>query len=141
VAAFVTAIGMNFSIWLFSLCACQSFLLFDVWFFVKVWEKEQKHDAMETNPHHESFGIFAVGYPKKLELMGEDSDKLNLVWREWENGGFKLWMIFPSKTFYEISMKISKFDENFHENLKVWWKFPWKSQSLMKISIKISKFD
>lgn len=76
--AIVVVIEMNFSIGRCSLRVFQSFLLLAVILLVKVGEEEQEHDAVKTDPHHESLRVLAIG-PEQLELMSEDGNKLNLL--------------------------------------------------------------
>lgn len=44
---------------------------------VEVREQEQEHDAVQSDPHHETFRVVAVG-KQQLELVREDCHKLQL---------------------------------------------------------------
>lgn len=44
---------------------------------VEVREQEQEHDAVQSDPHHETLRVVALG-EQQLELVREDSHKLQL---------------------------------------------------------------
>lgn len=66
--------------------------------FVEVGEQEQEHNAVQTDPHHESTWIVALA-EQQLELMREDSHELDL---KMQQEMLRKWFKLHNFAFYHL---------------------------------------
>lgn len=50
---------------------------------VEIGEQEQEHDTVQSDPHHETLRVVALG-EQQLELVREDGDELGLQSKGWK---------------------------------------------------------